>query len=344
MKTNRNMIFNGIFLIVIFLLTSYGLFKDEELPQLFHSFHLVNGWYLLLGLFMVFVFVCSESVIIYYMMKTMGDKISFFPCVKYSFIGFFFSCITPSASGGQPAQIYYMKKDDIDIPIATVVLIIVTIGYKLVLVVIGAFLLLFQKGFLRQYMDPVTNFFVYLGMFLNVVGVGGLLILVFRPSLANRVIQGGQKLLIRFHILKKENKNLVKSMDQYHRTAQFFKSHLGVMWNVFLLSLFQRICLFYVTYLVYRGFGIHGTSAYTIVMLQALIALSVDMLPVPGGMGASEKLFLILFVPVFGQNLLVPALLFSRGISYYALLLFSALVTCYAHLTAGQKRKESFEK
>jgi hypothetical protein len=39
----------------------------------------------------------------------------FFICrkvMRYSFIGFFFSGITPSASGGQPAQIYYMNKDN----------------------------------------------------------------------------------------------------------------------------------------------------------------------------------------------------------------------------------------
>lgn len=30
---------------------------------------------------------------------------------QYSFIGFFYSGITPSATGGQPVQLYYMSKD-----------------------------------------------------------------------------------------------------------------------------------------------------------------------------------------------------------------------------------------
>ena len=58
-------------------------------------------------------------------------------CALYSFVGFFFSCITPSASGGQPMQIFYMKKDKLPIPVTTLVLMIVTITYKAVLVVIG---------------------------------------------------------------------------------------------------------------------------------------------------------------------------------------------------------------
>ena len=338
------MIFNALFLLFVFAFTFYGLFKDQELPELMGSLHLANGWYLLLGVGLVIVFVCSESVIIHYMMKALGDKVPFLNCVKYSFIGFFFSCITPSASGGQPAQIYYMKKDNIDIPVSTLVLMIVTIGYKLVLVVMGVFLFLFQRNLLHQYMNPMTNFFLYLGIFLNVIGIGGLLLLVFRPSLVKRILCWCQKLIIKLHILKKESHSFMKSIDKYHETAEFFKSHLKVMLNVFYLSVFQRVCLFYVTYLVYRSFGLHGTSAYTIVMLQAVIALSVDMLPLPGGMGASENLFLAIFLPIFGQALILPSMLLSRGISYYTLLLISALVTVYAHLMVIYRKDRESRK
>lgn len=58
------------------------------------------------------LFYLGESAIIWYMMRSYGEahlKKTF--C--FLFIGglFFWSCITPSASGGQPMQIYYMKKE-----------------------------------------------------------------------------------------------------------------------------------------------------------------------------------------------------------------------------------------
>ena len=49
-----------------------------------------------------------------------------------------------SATGGQPAQIYYMKKDDLPIPISTLVLMIVTLAYKFVLVMLGGLIFLFR--------------------------------------------------------------------------------------------------------------------------------------------------------------------------------------------------------
>lgn len=63
----------------------------------------------------------------------------------FSSVGFFFSCITPSASGGQPAQVYYMKKEDIPIPISTMVLLIITIIYKMVLVLLGVALVILGR-------------------------------------------------------------------------------------------------------------------------------------------------------------------------------------------------------
>ena len=64
-------------------------------------------------------------------------------CMLYSFTGYFFCSITPFASGGPPMQIYYMKKEKVPIPVASIVMLIVTFMYKVVLVMVGLFFLLF---------------------------------------------------------------------------------------------------------------------------------------------------------------------------------------------------------
>ena len=57
-------------------------------------------------------------------LKTLHAKSNFWKNVKYSLIGFFFSGITPAASGGQPMQVYYMHKDKIPAAHATLTLLI----------------------------------------------------------------------------------------------------------------------------------------------------------------------------------------------------------------------------
>ncbi len=75
---------------------------------------------------------------------------------------------------------------------------------------------------------------------------------------------------------------------------------------------------------------------YDVVMLQAVVSVSVDMLPLPGGMGISENLFLIIFKGVFTAGLLLPGMVLSRGIAYYIQLLLCAGLTLFAHLRIGR--------
>ena len=51
---------------------------------------------------------------------------------------------------------------------------------------------------------------------------------------------------------------------------------------------------------------------YDIVILQGMISVAVDMLPLPGGMGISEKLFSMLFTGIFGQVKVLAGLILSR--------------------------------
>ena len=137
MGNKKKMVFNVLFLVLIFAGTVYGVFHGEDIGQISDILQTVNPWWLIPGVVCVVVFIWGESIIIHYMMRNLGVKVGRGTCFLFSSVGFFFSCITPSASGGQPAQIYYMKKKKIPIPVSTQVLLIVTITYKLVLVLLG---------------------------------------------------------------------------------------------------------------------------------------------------------------------------------------------------------------
>lgn len=335
---NKN-IFNAIFLIAVFALTLWSIFSGEDMGRVLSYVSTVNPWYLITGIVCVVTFIWGESIIIYYLMRTLGYKVRARRCYLYSFVGFFFSCITPSASGGQPAQIYYMNKDKISIPVSTLVLMIVTITYKMVLVLLGIAVLLIRPPQVMKYLEPEMGW-CYLGIFLNVVCVAGMLVLAFHPSLAKKMITGGLRILERIHIVKKipaRMERLEQSMDKYNAAALYFRSHMKVVANVLLITFVQRMLLFFITWLTYRGFGLKEISMPVIVMLQGMISVCVDMLPLPGGMGISEKLFLGIFIPVFGKALTLPAMIVSRGISYYSQLLISAVMTVYANFIIGKK-------
>lgn len=325
-------------MLTVFSLTIWAVFRGEDPDLVFSYVKTANPVFLLLGVLCVVTFILGESLIICYLLRVLGYKVRAARCYLYSFVGFFFSCITPSATGGQPAQVYYMKKDRIPIPESTLVLMIVTITYKLVLVVLGVLVFLLRPVRIMHYLEPVL-FWMYLGLALNVFCVVFMMILVFHPKLAKWIMVKGLKLLERFHLLRKKGKRLKRleaSMDDYHAAGEFYWKHKAVVINAFLITILQRLLLFFVTWLTYRAFGFSGENVVTIVCLQGMISLAVDMLPLPGGMGISEKLFLSIFAPILGPDLLLPAMIVSRGISYYSQLSISAVMTVVAHFIIGK--------
>ena len=338
MKSRKKIIFNGVFLAVVFALTVYGVFHGEDLSSMMDAIHRADKRWLVPGIALVAFFIWGESIIIWYMMRSSGICLKKRTCFLFSSVGFFFSCITPSASGGQPMQIYYMKKEKISIPVSTVILMIVTNTYKLVLVVIGVGIAIFGRGFLHKYLEGILPVF-YLGLALNIFCVTFMTILVFHPLLAKAILVKGMKLLERLHLMKKKEgrlKKLEDSMDTYRNTAAYLKNNPFVIVKVIGITFIQRMALFAVTWFVYQAFGLHGTGFWEILFLQAVISVSVDMLPLPGGMGISETLFLNIFSPVFG-GLLLPGMVLSRGLGYYGELLISAVFTVVAQLTIGKK-------
>ena len=331
--TKKKTILNICFLAVVFGLTIYYVFKGEDLDSLAAYIRQADWRYWALSVVCVVFFIIGESFIMHYLMGTLSLRLKLMHCFLYSFIGFFVSCITPSASGGQPAQLYYMKKDGLPLATSTLVLMLITITYKLVLVMIAVFVFIFRPPVIMRYLEPVM-FWAILGLILNIIAIGNLLILVFHPSLASWLVRMGGKLLHKLHLFKfeeKGQKRVEAAMEQYHGVADYYRTHHLVIWNAFVITVVQRFLLFFVTWLVYKSFGLSGESVVTIVLLQGMISEAVDMLPLPGGMGISERLFLTIFAPICGE-LLLPVMVVSRGISYYTQLLISAIMMIVAHI------------
>ena len=333
---------NALFLLAVFGLTIWSVFKGEDLAKVLAYLQMANMAYILPAILCVLLFIIGESVIILYLLHTLSIHVPFGHCCLYSFIGFFYSCITPSASGGQPMQVIAMRKDRIPVATSTVVLAIVTITYKLVLVVIGVLVMLIRPAGVMPYLEGVYGL-VYLGLALNVGCIVLLLLLVFRPTLVGKCAKAVLNFINRIRPFKHPEKmadRLNKLLSQYTGTSDYYRTHHVVILNVFLITLVQRLFLFLVTWFAYRAFGLSGHSLPVIITLQAMISVVVDMLPLPGGMGISENLFLQLFLPIFGSALVLPGMMISRGISYYTQLLISAVMTLAASFLLRKTHQE----
>lgn len=323
----------------VFGLTMYYVFAGEDLAELWQSITECNWRWLIPACGLVFFFIWGESYIIWHLLKQFSYLRSRFSCFLIAAVGFFFCAVTPSASGGQPMQLYFMKKMKVPMSISSIILMVVTITYKMVLVLIQVFILLFCRQLSEQYLGEVL-YIVYLGLALNIIGIGGLMLFVFCP-ISVRVITGWiVKLLQKLRMIKTAGKLPMKveaALDRYHVASDFLKANFGVLCQAQLVSLIQRLALFFVTCCVYWSLSLEGTPWTDIVLLQSTISLSVDMLPMPGGMGISEYLFEQIFRPVFGEHMLT-GLVLSRGIAFYVQIFVCAAGTVLACVCIGREK------
>lgn len=330
---NRKNIISAVIFILLAALTFNAIFKGNDMAAVVSAMSTLHPLYFLAAMATAFFFVSAEGFMICYLLRSLNYKTSAATCVKYSYVGFFFSGITPSATGGQPMQLYYMRKEGHKVSDSTVVLMTVAVIYKLVLVVMGVGILIFCYQPLANYLKGYLYLY-YLGLFLNTLLVVVLLFIMISPKCFKGLVVGGEKLLKKFRILKKSQKRtekLIDMADQYHEAVLFFLKNKGKIAAVIIFTVVQRCSVFFLTWLIYKGMGLWGTSAFTVMSLQASIYIAVDMLPLPGAQGITEMMYKTAFSQIFPGACLTASMCITRGLNFYLVLIVSALVAVWCH-------------
>ncbi len=340
-KKTVKYLLNVLLLVVIIAGALMILLRDQSLKDIFEVISGAGKGWLLGGAGFVIVFVCSESVILNILFRTFDTPVALFKCIFLSCTGFFYSAITPSASGGQPVQVYYMTKFGVDVLIGTLTSMLVTICYKFALLSLLVVFLFVKNGPVTSAISEVPLLFLY-GLVGNTLFMGFLCIAVFKPSFAYSIISALIRFGGRIRILKHPEKTLSKAVDslrKYEHCASYVKKHFSLIPKILAITLFQRLSYFTVCYLVYRSFGLSGTDIFTFFGLQVILALAVDALPLPGAAGANEGVFTVLFSQIFGETVVFSGLLLYRGLTYFFLMLATGIVTLLGHILI-MRRKE----
>lgn len=334
MDTNKRkkLVINIVLFIAIMAFTIWFVFRDEGVEVVFHAMRQMSLVHLFVAILLALFFVSAEGIMIWYLLRSIDGTSSLGSCISCSFIGFLFSGITPSATGGQPMQLYYLKKDGNSWSLSSVVLMTVALMYKLVLVLFGVGILLFWHDPLKSYLGTGYYHLFLLGLALNTMLVVGLLMVMFTPSVIRLLISKAEWLAVKLHLLKKagsKQARLDHFMENYQNALTFLKGHKGKMFVVLLATFLQRAAVFALTYVVYRGMGMRGVSLTTVMWLQASVYIAVDMLPVPGAQGITEAMYRHAFLDIFTAGQVTASMCISRGVSFYLMICVGLVVTLY---------------
>lgn len=332
----------GALLLGLIVLTMFLLLRDQPFSQMAKVLAGVKPGYIALGLGLMFLFVGSEAMCSKLILGRLGHALPYRRCLGFSFVGFYVSSITPSATGGQPAQVYYMSKNGVPAAHGALNMMLIAVCYQVTVLIYALIAAITQPGFIAS-MGVGMNLLLLYGALVMLALTAGMLCFMFLPNAARKLMGGLLNLGVKVRIIKDRadaQARLDGQMEEYRKGAECFRRNPGLAPVLLVLNFVQLTALFLIPFVVYKAFGLTGHSVFELVGAQALLTLATSSLPLPGAVGASEGGFVLSFALFFGTELVTPAVLVSRGISFYAFLALSGILTLVVHFTTKRRNAE----
>ena len=292
---------------------------------------------------MVLYFLC-ETINVTRTLKILGEKSIFLKNFKYTLIGFFFSSITPAASGGQPMEIYYMSRDGLNVANSTLTLLINLTSMQIATISIGLISVIFNY----QYMNTALVIFFIVGILLNSSALALLIISICSKKATNIIINFSVKVMKFFEIKNMDKKQewMEKELTKYQTNAIYIKTHKSMILKTIITTYIQFLIYYSIPYWIYRSFGYKKSNIFEVLTMQAVLFATVSGIPSPGAVGVSEGGFIELFKKFYPKNQIASSMLLCRGINFYLFVLISCIVVIYSSLRDKKivdKNKENDE-
>lgn len=342
---DKKKIFWGIFSILIAILSIWAVvaqnknFSADILIQFIRESN--KGWLFASALCM-FGFIFFEGYALVRIVKSLGYKKSAGHGTVYGAADVYFSAITPSASGGQPASAYFMMKDGMPGTTVTVALLLNLIMYTLALLTLGLICVIFR-------LDLFAGF-SFFSKALIIVGVVVLVVLAFvffmlikKASILYKFCNAVLVFLEKIHLLRhgqKKRDKLNRTMDEYQECARIVGGKWDMLFEVYLWNLLQRLSQIAVSFMIFRATGVGIKESLDVCVIQTLVAVGSNSVPIPGSMGVADYLMLDGFSQVVGENATTMELL-CRGMTFYGCVITSAAIVLFGYIHRRITRKKA---
>ncbi len=284
-----------------------------------------TAWMLLAAL-CAFGFIYFEGLGLQCTCRFLGHGFSAGKGILFSATDIFFSAITPSATGGQPAALIFMMKYGIPAAVSAIALLLNLVMYTVSILLISAVCCAVHPDILLR-MALVPKLFIAFGIVVQIAFIVLFVLCIFNERLILGVCRWGLRLLCRMHIYKSYDEQydkLLAMVKQYKECGALLRRETGLLVKVFLCNLAQRLSVILVSVCVFLAVGGRAADAFKAFSVQALAVLGSNAVPVPGAVGVAD------YILLSGFKQLVPdpvgLELLSRGVSFYSTILFCGVL------------------
>ena len=312
---------NIIFIFLAFIALMCYIAWNDGILNIAKIFVTCNFLWLATGLIIMAFCWSIESYIINLGLHIFNKKLNFKESAKNCILGQFFSNLTPSATGGQPFQAFYMNKCGINYGISTSVLLIKFICFQISLTLIcGIFIILNFKELTQR--NQSFAIIMTISFIINFIIVAFLFLIGFCENIAISITRCLLTLLEKLKLIKNSN----TKFEKIKLEIEFFKKNFKIIFKnkktityIMCLTIIQILSFHSLNVAIALVFNIklNINQIYKILVGAACIQLSSMFIPLPGSIGGAEVSYYVFYNEIFKTETLSAALLLWRIYSFY---------------------------
>ncbi|MCI8820481.1 MAG: flippase-like domain-containing protein [Clostridia bacterium] len=344
LSKKQKLIVNICFLLVLIGVTLAILFtsnKELNFKNIAEYIKTGNPWYLCAAVACMLAIIVLEGFSLFLIVRKLGFKGKAAKSMAYASIDAYYSAVTPSATGGQAAAAVYMVKDGMTAGSASFTFVFRAVTFTSAYVILTAAAFIIKPSLFLQ-LDFWPQFFIILGVATQLLLVGFFIALLLCHRTILRIGNGIISLLHKMRIIKKKEKwrtKLIKEIAKYANCVKQIKKHKMLFVNVLLLNLGEHVLRVLIS--VFVCLAADGSAPFRdIFVLQCFLLVGYSSIPLPGGVGIFEFLYLNIYKLAFSERqFMLSAMMIMRTISYYMCMLVTGTVSLIYHLITVRRKK-----
>lgn len=331
-------LFNMISLITVAVILWAVVVGNEGFAGFLKNWRELDWRWLLVAGGLMGIYLLLEGLELHILTQSLYHGLPYRCSLRTGVIGQLYSALTPFSTGGQPVQLMYMLKDGLDTGGAGSVLTFKSFFYQIGTVTYTLLAVTTCFSFFNGIV-PGFQITILLAIGGHMLMTLGMLFLMCSKKWTLKIANGVTSLLYKIRIVKDleaTRKRVEKQIAIFNQSSSAYGRKWGVLIQVLLSTIIQMGALYLVPYAVYRACGYVGQSPFLMLCAVSLVSVVAGMVPLPGGSGGAEGMFLLLFTPLIPGEKLLMVLLLWRIFTYYFNILLGALV-----VSASRKRQRA---
>lgn len=335
MKNKRNFIILIIALILVFYFTT-----KDDFVGIINQLSNINIKIFLLAIIIFLMSLFFKSISLYIYLRECKEDYPLKKAYFLTLIGQFLNGITPFQSGGQPFQIYLLKKEGIRITDSTNAMIKDFLSFQIALVTMGVIALVLNNNMYVLNDAFFLKSFVLLGFLINFIVLLFLIIILCSKKSLVKLINKFINFVFKFRIIRKSGlnkENITEGIKNFYKSGKELKKTKIKLLIAVLTNLINLFLLYIIPFMLFKALGVNNISILDSLIVITFITLIGNFIPVPGATGGIEFSFLKLFSSFSIKSTILSSVMLVWRFITYIFGMFVGLITLI--ITKGVDKK-----